>query len=91
LCQADDFAENASDGRYTVIGVKRVPIDSVEELVEEGCSFGLAVLAGVVPLALQGGLELDGRLEVAARLARSRHATVELDGAGAKALPSIRA
>jgi hypothetical protein len=39
-------------------------VDSQDERVEDGGAFGLAVVAGVVALALEGGPELDGGLEV---------------------------
>jgi hypothetical protein len=57
-----------------------------EEAVEEGGSVGLVVVSGVVALAAQGGLELDGGAEVAAGLAGAFHAAVELDGSGAQAI-----
>jgi hypothetical protein len=42
-----------------------VLLEVVEEAVEEGGSVGLAVLAGVVALAGEGGFEFDAGLEVA--------------------------
>jgi len=61
-------------------------VDSLDELVEDGGAFGLAVVAGVVALALEGGPEFDGGLEVAAGFAGGFHPAVELDGAGAQSV-----
>jgi hypothetical protein len=61
-------------------------VDSLEELIEEGGTFGLAVFAGVVALTLEGGPELDGGLEVAAGFAGGVHSAVELGGPGAQAV-----
>jgi hypothetical protein len=61
-------------------------VDSLDEFVEDGGAFGLAVVAGVVALSLEGGPELDGGLEVAAGFAGGFHPAVELDGAGAQAV-----
>jgi hypothetical protein len=54
-------------------------VDLLDEFVEDGGAFGLAVFLGVVALALEGGPELDGGLEVAAGFAGGFHAAVELD------------
>jgi hypothetical protein len=69
-----------------VIVVKDYLVDSLDQLVEECGAVGLFVVAGVVGLALEGGAELDGGLEVAAGLAGGFHAAVELDWAGAQAV-----
>ena len=61
-------------------------LEAVEELVEEGCSVGLALFAGVVSLAGEGGFELDAGLEVAAGFAGGFHAAIEFDGSGAQAV-----
>ena len=61
-------------------------VDSLDELVEDGGAFGLAVFLGVVALALEGGPELDGGLEVAAGFAGGFHLAVELDRAGAQSV-----
>jgi hypothetical protein len=61
-------------------------VDLPDELVEDGGAFGLAVFLGVVALALEGGPELDGGLEVAAGSAGGFHPAVELDGAGAQSV-----
>ena len=61
-------------------------VDSLDELVEDGGAFGLAVFLGVVALALEGGPELDGGLEVAAGFAGGFHPAVELDRACAQAV-----
>jgi hypothetical protein len=58
-------------------------VDSLEELIEEGGARGLPVIAGVIALALEGGPELDGGLEIAAGFACGFHSAVELDWAGA--------
>ena len=58
-------------------------VDSLDELVEDGCAFVLAVLLGVVALPLEGGPEFDGGLEVAAGFAGGFHPAVELGRAGA--------
>ncbi len=44
-------------------------VGSLDELIEDGGAFGLAVLVGVVALALAGGPEFDGGLEVGAGFA----------------------
>ena len=46
-----------------------VPVDSLEEVVEEGGAVGLVVVAGVVALAEEDGHELGSGLEVGAGLA----------------------
>jgi hypothetical protein len=46
----------------------------VDELIEEGGAFGLAVSVGVVAPALQGGPEFDGGLEVGTGFAGGFHA-----------------
>jgi hypothetical protein len=51
--------------------------------IEEGGALGLPVIAGVIALALEGGPELDGGLEIAAGFACGFHSAVELDWAGA--------
>ena len=61
-------------------------VDSLDEFVEDSGAFGLAVFLGVVALALEGGPELDGGLEVAAGFAGGFHPAVELDRAGAQAV-----
>jgi hypothetical protein len=61
-------------------------VDSLDEFVEDGGAFGLAVFLGVVALALEGGPELDGGLEVAAGFAGGFHPAVELDWACAQAV-----
>ena len=58
-------------------------VDAVEEGVEEGGSFGLVVVSGVVALAEEDGHELGAGFEVGAGLADGFHAAVEFDGAGA--------
>jgi site-specific recombinase XerD len=56
--------------------------EAVEDLLATHLSFG----GGVVALALQGGPELDGRLEERARLADRLEVAVETDGPGAVAV-----
>ena len=58
-------------------------VDSLDEFVEDSGAFGLAVFLGVVALALEGGPELDGGLEIAAGFAGGFHPAVKLDRAGA--------
>lgn len=48
-------------------------VDSLDELIEDGGAFGLVVLVGVVALALEGGPEFEGGLEVGAGFAGGFH------------------
>ncbi len=60
--------------------------EAFEEPVEDLLSADLALVGGVVALALEGGPELDGGLEERARFADRLEVAVEADGPGAVAI-----
>ena len=69
-----------------VIRVKRCFPRADEESVKDALATDLALGRGVVPLALEGGSELDGGDEEGARLADRLEVAIQVDRSGAVAV-----